>query len=549
MFDETENDLKENLRHERHENKENRKELRMSHARNMAKNVVIAILLITTIFGAYQYNRASTLRRKLDNAYNRAFFELVDYVQNVEIMLMKARMTSSPELTAATLNDVWREATAATSSLNQLPISMGVLTNTEKFLSQVADLSKTIARQNSYGVPIDEDQMQTLAKLHTFSLSLEDSLNDLHSDLNNGNLKWENVANEKLEDKATTNETDENGNKKDDNDENAKAVAKNTNKGNMPNQPNNTDDSENTGEQDQKNGGNGANGGGNGSEADKEMQEASESMPNTFSGINDGFEEMPTLIYDGPYSEHLENRKALGLTGQKITENQAIEKVKAFMQDKRIKKITKLADNKNGVIDTYNIKMELEEGKNKSVSEVDVSVTGGHIVWFLYNRDVGEVTIDIDKAIEIGGKFLSDRGYANMKDSYYTRNDGVATINFAYNEDGITYYTDLIKVKVALDNGEIVGFESKGYLMNHRDRSFAPAKISQVEARAKINKGDSVEESGLAVIPTNYGSEILCYEFIGKIGDRDFLIYINANTGVEEDVLIIINSDEGILTM
>ena len=48
------------------------------------------------------------LRRKLDNAYNRAFYELVGYVQNVELMLMKARMTSSPELTATTLNDVWR---------------------------------------------------------------------------------------------------------------------------------------------------------------------------------------------------------------------------------------------------------------------------------------------------------------------------------------------------------------------------------------------------------------------------------------------------------
>ena len=47
------------------------------------------------------------------------------------------------------------------------------------------------------------------------------------------------------------------------------------------------------------------------------MKEISEDMPQTFGSINDQFEEMPTLIYDSPYSEHMQNRKALGLTGKK----------------------------------------------------------------------------------------------------------------------------------------------------------------------------------------------------------------------------------------
>ena len=62
-------------------------------------------------------------------------------------------------------------------------------------------------------------------------------------------------------------------------------------------------------------------------------------------------------------------------------------------------------------------------------------------------------------------------------------------------------------------------------------------------------RGESITPSGLVVIPTNYGTEILCYEFIGKLDDKDFLVYINANTGAEEQVLMIINSDEGTLTM
>ena len=475
-----EKDVEMNLERERAENiKDNYEALKRSQAKNRAKSVIIVILLLTTIFGAYQYNMAMRLRQQLNNAYNKAFYELVGYIQNVEVMLMKARMTSTPELTAATLSDVWRESYCAASNLGQLPISVGVLSNTEKFLTQVADMSKSMVRQNTNGKPIDDEQMKTLANLHSFSVNLEKGLLEMQQDLSNGNLKWENVA----------------------------------------------------------------------YEGQEEMKEISEEMPKTFSSINDQFEEMPTLIYDGPYSEHMQNRKALGLSGNKVTENQAMEILSKFMGDGKVRNIAKLADNNNGIINTYNFKMELANKDEDSVAEADVSVIGGRVVWYLYNREVGDKTIDINKAMEIGAKFLKDRNYPNMKQSYYMQNDGVATINYAYTENNITYYPDLIKVKVALDNGEVVGFEANGYLMNHTERKFGEPKLTEAQAREKVKRGENIKSSGLAVIPTNYGTEILCYEFTGKVEDKDFLVYINANTGAEEEVLIIINSEEGILTM
>lgn len=475
-----ENDVEMNIEKERAEHIENNyKELNRLKAKNRGKNVIIVLLLATTLFGAYQYNMVMRLRQQLNNAYNKAFYELVGYIKNVEIMLMKARMTSSPQLTAATLSDVWRESFCAASNLGQLPISVGVLSNTEKFLTQVADLSKSMVKQSTNGNSIDDEQMKTLANLHSFSVNLEKNLLDMQQDLSNGNLKWENVA----------------------------------------------------------------------KEGQEEMKEASEEMPKNFTGINDEFQEMPTLIYDGPYSEHMQNRKALGLSGDKITENQAIEKLNKFMGNGVVRNISKLADNNNGIINTYNFKMELAEKEKDSVAEADVSVLGGHVIWYLYNREIGDKTIDIDKAMELSSKFLKDRNYKNMKQSYYMQNEGIATINYAYNDNNITYYPDLIKVKVALDNGEIVGFEANGFLMNHTKRYFGEPKLSETQAREKVVRGENIKSSGLAVIPTNYGSEVLCYEFTGKIEDSDFLVYINANTGAEEEVLIIINSEEGILTM
>ena len=110
-------------------------------------------------------------------------------------------------------------------------------------------------------------------------------------------------------------------------------------------------------------------------------------------------------------------------------------------------------------------------------------------------------------------------------------------------------YPDLIKVKVALDNGEILGFESTGYLNNHTERKISKNIISKDEAKKTLNKNLNIKSEQLAIIPTEYKTEILCYEFKGTVEDREFLVYINAETGVEEDILVIYNTPNGTLTM
>ena len=43
--------------------------------------------------------------------------------------------------------------------------------------------------------------------------------------------------------------------------------------------------------------------------------------------------------------------------------------------------------------------------------------------------------------------------------------------------------------------------------------------------------------------------EKLTYEFRGKLGEETYLIYINAETGREENVLKLIETENGTLTM
>lgn len=136
-----------------------------------------------------------------------------------------------------------------------------------------------------------------------------------------------------------------------------------------------------------------------------------------------------------------------------------------------------------------------------------------------------------------------------MKETYYLKQDGVVTINYAYEQNGVIMYPDLVKLKVALDNGEILGIETTGYLNSHEERSLTEPKISMDEAKKILNKDLKIESEGRAIIPTQWQTEVECYEFKGKVDDTEFLVYINTQTGKEEDILVIVNTPNGTLTM
>ena len=144
---------------------------------------------------------------------------------------------------------------------------------------------------------------------------------------------------------------------------------------------------------------------------------------------------------------------------------------------------------------------------------------------------------------------MTSKGFPNMKETYYLKQEGIVTINYAYSQDGVIMYPDLIKVKVALDNGEVLGIETSGYLNNHEERNLPEIKISKEEAKNTLNKDLQIESEGLAMIPTEWQSEIYCYEFKGKVDDSEFLVYINCENGREEDILVIKDTPNGTLTM
>lgn len=248
----------------------------------------------------------------------------------------------------------------------------------------------------------------------------------------------------------------------------------------------------------------------------------------------------PTLIYDGPFSDHILNQSPKTLEGKSdVSKEKALEIASDFIG---IDKSTLRFDSEtNGVIETYNF----------FVDSINISVCkkGGAVLYLLGSSSAGESVISPEQAVENAKNFLSAKGYKNMKESYYSTQDGICTVNFAYENEGVICYPDLIKLSVSLETGNIISFDARGYIMNHTDRPPVQSKISADEAKMSVSDYLTVMSSRLAVIPTDYKTEKTAYEFHCKTPDeQEVLVYIDVLTAKEDDILLLLYSDGGILT-
>lgn len=450
---------------------------------NLKKNYIYGILIILIIavisLGVLLNKQKKEYTIMAENQYNLAFYELVDYMDDVENYLAKSIISSSAENGAKTLMHVWREANLAQVYLAQLPISSNELSNTSKFLNQVSEYSYSLGTKCINKKDITEEEMNNLEELYNYSKDLKSTLNQLLNDMGNNSISWKELTKD-----ANT------------------AFA----------------------------------------------QQVDNLSATSFSNLDENFGEYEGLIYDGAYSEHIENAEKKGLVGDEISEEEAKKIAKEFVSEDRIEEINSNGLIENGNIVVYEFAIKIKDGDDNNPLNIAISKIGGHIVLMNYNRQVVEEKISQEEANKIGQDFLSARGIENMKATYYLKQDGAVTVNYAYEQDGVVIYPDLIKVKIALDNGEILGMETTGYLNNHEVRNIPQVKISEQEARKKLNKNLEITSSGLAIIPTEWRTEIFCYEFKGKVNDTDFLVYINAETGAEENILVIIDTPNGILT-
>ena len=446
---------------------------------NKIHAVAYTILGVIIVVMAVMWYRCAVNKDKLDtslaNNYDRAFFELSDYVSDIDVLLTKAQLAGTPAQLASISNEIFMQAAEAKSCFGDLPQQDVNLEKTAKFLSQVGDYTYVLSQNMINGQEISQEEYTTLAKLNDYASELSRSLGEIEARIYKGEISFNTAYGTNIITRAL----------------------------------------------------------------------AAEDILGDLENVEKAFEGYPSLIYDGPFSEHIENAESVMLKdADEVSKKQALKKAKEFIGEK--------ADGLEFETEMNNTAIECYVfSKNTDKEQLSVTVTkkGGYILYFIDNRDVREMNYNKDSATAVAYDYLVNHGFTDMKSSYFEITDNTATINFAYSQNGIKMYPDLIKVRVALDTGEVTGIECKGYLMNHKDRGVMSATISEEEAKANISTNLSVNAVSLSVVPKDSLREVLCYEFHGTYKDKNFIIYVNAENGREEEILLLLESETGVLTV
>ncbi|NLK22015.1 MAG: germination protein YpeB [Epulopiscium sp.] len=448
-------------------------------------SITMVVLALTLGFGIYQYKQKLNYRQYLQNRFQKSFYETVTYVDNMDNLLSKTKLTKNPDQSAPIFAQIWREASSAQGNLGDLPYQHASISKALKFLSQASDFSFAMTNKAIGGHELDKEDWEKVSQIQKYAKALSKELNNIKQEINNGSrIDWEKVEKAGYQD-----------------------LAKGEGK----------------------------------------------KITGSISEVSKQFQDIPTLIYDGPFSDHIEKMEPRMLRNKrKITKEEGEKIVEDFIGKDKINSIKQTGQTDTKVehtIPVYSYQVILKNQDEPTIS-VDVTQQKGMILWMLNYTEAQSSgkEINLEEARKKAEQFLKEKDYPHMKPSYYEKVDSTVVINFAPQIDEVIMYPDLIKVKVSMNNGEIIGFESLGYIMMHHDRKLPEIKLTEEEAREKITSNFKIQKVNMAVIPLESKREVLCYEFKGVHEKNPFIVYINAENGRQEKILQIIQNKNSVLT-
>ncbi|WP_078432759.1 germination protein YpeB [Metabacillus halosaccharovorans] len=228
------------------------------------------------------------------------------------------------------------------------------------------------------------------------------------------------------------------------------------------------------------------------------------------------------------------------LGGKEISKKEAKEVAKKFVENE----VTDIKVTENGEGSDFGFySVSMDDKEQKVDINMDITKKGGYPIYLVQNREIKNKEISLNQATDHATEFLKKHGFEDLDLFESAQYDNIGVFTFVSILDGVRVYPDAIRMKVALDNGEVIGFSARDYLAAHKQREIPSAKISKDEAAKKLNPSLDVQEDRLAIIVNEFGEEVLCYEFLGTIENDTYRIFINADNNTEEKVEMLKNPE------
>lgn len=264
-------------------------------------------------------------------------------------------------------------------------------------------------------------------------------------------------------------------------------------------------------------------------------------MYSAFGEIDNTPVEVPKEINDGPFAENTEKVSAKNLEGaEEITAARAEELAQSYFKDYNVTGVSCTGEVVAEKLNCYNVTLSTNDGDMWA----QISKAGGKVVEFNSYKDCSDKNFSVERCIAIAEDFLSDLGFGGMKAVWTSENGTVCNLNFAYADNGVIVYSDMIKLKVCEERGIVTGMEALAYVLNHTERDIPSPTVTKSEAKESLNAGFDVKTSRLTLIPTD-GGERLAWEFYGVYGDNDYFVYVDAQNAQEIEMFTVVGTAQG----
>ena len=251
----------------------------------------------------------------------------------------------------------------------------------------------------------------------------------------------------------------------------------------------------------------------------------------------------PSMVYDGAFSDatHFGTPKALG-EGE-VTPDAALAIARDFVGADRVSQAENAGETA-GLLAGYSITLTLKDG---TVLNAEVTRQGGKMLWLMPEHAEFQQQLSVEDCAARAEAFLQSHGYGDMEQNHIRVYDGLCVINFVAVQDGVLLYPDLVKVQLRMDTGEVVGLEANNYLINHTRRDNLAPVYSKMQALKQVSPHLNATDARLCLIP-HLGEERLCYEVPGTYADNEYRVYVDALTGEEVEILMMMEDAEGQLS-
>ena len=459
-----------------------------SHNERVLRAGVGVLALSTAILGgalAYRNYTIDGVRAEMDSVYKKSFYSTVDYVDELDLNIDKYLVTADSGTAQGYLAQISTLAELAEDNFQQLPLADENKFYTAKLINQVGDYAKYLNKKIIDGAPVLDEDIAAVRQLSQGVKELKRSLADMSENLI-GDFSFENMKEKNF-------------------------------------------------------------------------------VLSGFEDLQKASVKYPALIYDGPFSDGRDKAGLKGLVGEEISVEYAVKTLEKTFASRMIKDV-KAAGEVSGRVPAYCFTAKVDGAELYA----QVSKVGGKVLMFTVSSNTtksSNARLNLRQTdglndsknenmqersdrskdsedISAGENFLASLGLTDMKAVWTAKSDGVSVINFAYFQDGVIVYSDLIKVKV--ENATVTGMECFDYYLNHAKRDIVAPVLTEEQALEKVAKNLSVKNGRLALIPLGE-SEELTYEFMAEENGATYYIYISAISGRQVQTFKVVEGTEGTL--